>query len=256
MDTGDVDSTGTPTPADSGDTVGATDDGSTSAGSTDGGSTDGGSTDGGSTDGGSTDGGSTDGGSTDGGSSGGGSTDGGSSGGGSTGGMPGNGFGDCVNNDEAVACTADELCVTDNPGAPTVGVCTEIGCMDAGDCAMAPPGGNAPVECGDINGDGMAEECFIDCSMGQDCPTDMECFLDFVCVWPADDGGGSTDGGSSTGGGGLIPGGSCCIDNSGAPGCDVPEIEACVCAIDGFCCDTEWDGICVDQAVADCNADC
>ncbi|MCH9685879.1 MAG: hypothetical protein K0V04_30880 [Deltaproteobacteria bacterium] len=185
-----------------------------------------------------------------------GATDTGGSGSGSGGNM-GMGWGDCANFAEADVCTVDEVCVSDNPAAPTVAVCTEFGCVNAADCAPAPPGGNAPLGCGDINGDGIAEDCFIDCSAMQDCPTGMECFFDFLCVWPVGPVGGSTSSGMGSGssGGGGIPGLDCCNAN-GTPGCMEPVIEACVCALDAFCCSVEWDGLCAGSATADCNAVC
>lgn len=36
----------------------------------------------------------------------------------------------------------------------------------------------------------------------------------------------------------------CCIDNAG-PGCLDPEVEACVCAQDPYCCSYTWDDVCV-----------
>ncbi len=40
---------------------------------------------------------------------------------------------------------------------------------------------------------------------------------------------------------------SCC--KAGGQGCaSDPELEACVCGKDAYCCDTEWDGVCVDIA--------
>lgn len=47
--------------------------------------------------------------------------------------------------------------------------------------------------------------------------------------------------------------GDCCVDNN-SPGCDDPTIEGCVCALDGFCCDTEWDDLCAGLAASDCGA--
>ena len=47
----------------------------------------------------------------------------------------------------------------------------------------------------------------------------------------------------------------CCIDN-GSPGCDFQPVQDCVCAFDAYCCDTEWDGLCADEAVADCGLLC
>ncbi len=50
-------------------------------------------------------------------------------------------------------------------------------------------------------------------------------------------------------------GGDCCVAHEG-PGCLVPEIEACVCALDAFCCNNTWDAICANEAVDDCGAIC
>ena len=50
-------------------------------------------------------------------------------------------------------------------------------------------------------------------------------------------------------------GGNCCVPHM-ETGCDVPEIQDCVCAIDSFCCDTQWDSICADEASSDCGAAC
>ena len=44
----------------------------------------------------------------------------------------------------------------------------------------------------------------------------------------------------------VSAGGGCCEAN-GTPGCDDPEIEACVCPGDAFCCQTSWDSLCVDN---------
>lgn len=49
--------------------------------------------------------------------------------------------------------------------------------------------------------------------------------------------------------------GDCCVAAT-APGCNNATCEACVCALDAFCCDTSWDALCVDQATIDCAAEC
>lgn len=41
----------------------------------------------------------------------------------------------------------------------------------------------------------------------------------------------------------------CCVA-SGTPGCDDPEIEACVCGGDAFCCQSSWDDVCVENVEA------
>jgi hypothetical protein len=61
-----------------------------------------------------------------------------------------------------------------------------------------------------------------------------------------------TTGVADTGGG--MPG-ECC-EASKSPGCSDAGIETCVCTQDDYCCMTAWDGLCVDQAVMDCGANC
>jgi len=43
---------------------------------------------------------------------------------------------------------------------------------------------------------------------------------------------------------------------TGAAGCDDPGIEACVCDLDAYCCQVEWDSICVTLATLACDAGC
>lgn len=38
----------------------------------------------------------------------------------------------------------------------------------------------------------------------------------------------------------------CCVEHQ-EPGCDDPDVMACVCEQDAFCCDTAWDGLCVGE---------
>jgi transglutaminase-like putative cysteine protease len=42
------------------------------------------------------------------------------------------------------------------------------------------------------------------------------------------------------------PSNDCCFGN-GTPGCSEPSIEACVCALDSFCCTTQWDATCAGE---------
>ena len=51
------------------------------------------------------------------------------------------------------------------------------------------------------------------------------------------------------------PGGDCCTLHAG-PSCDDSTCAACVCAADGFCCDTLWDQSCADEAAGACDPDC
>lgn len=68
---------------------------------------------------------------------------------------------------------------------------------------------------------------------------------------PATDSGDTKDPTTDDGGGG----GSCCSAAAGN-GCDDPNTEDCVCAADAYCCDEQWDDVCVSQAQYLCDADC
>ena len=47
----------------------------------------------------------------------------------------------------------------------------------------------------------------------------------------------------------------CCVADA-APGCEPPSTETCVCGIDGVCCSTAYDDLCVFTAINDCAASC
>ena len=50
----------------------------------------------------------------------------------------------------------------------------------------------------------------------------------------------------------------CCepAGSNGCPGCNDEDIETCVCDIDPFCCDTEWDEFCILNGEASCGLMC
>lgn len=48
---------------------------------------------------------------------------------------------------------------------------------------------------------------------------------------------------------------NCCSSNGGL-GCDQPGCTSCVCTLDAFCCQTQWDSICADEAADECNGAC
>jgi subtilisin-like proprotein convertase family protein len=58
------------------------------------------------------------------------------------------------------------------------------------------------------------------------------------------------------GGIGNVGQGSNCCFASGGLGCDDPDCQAAVCAVDAFCCDTAWDGICAGEAATLCPVLC
>jgi hypothetical protein len=49
--------------------------------------------------------------------------------------------------------------------------------------------------------------------------------------------------------------GNCCYAHSW-PGCDDPCCEASVCSYDPYCCETEWDSLCANEAQSDPNCNC
>lgn len=46
-----------------------------------------------------------------------------------------------------------------------------------------------------------------------------------------------------------------CCEARTVPGCDQPDVQACVCASDSYCCETAWDATCV-AASSSCGAVC
>jgi hypothetical protein len=48
------------------------------------------------------------------------------------------------------------------------------------------------------------------------------------------------------------PGAGDCFSSNGSPGCDDVECCEAVCAVDPFCCDVTWDGLCASQALDIC----
>jgi hypothetical protein len=131
---------------------------------------------------------------------------------------------------------------TGNGAGPSYGGAPPSG----GDCCtpMATPG------CG---ADPSVEACV--------CAQDDYCCMtewDVTCVCEVDEFGcdscGGGLGGSGPGLGGSDPGlcgappsgsGACCTPEA-TPGCAAdPAIEDCVCFLDPYCCDTEWDDYCV-----------
>ncbi|MEZ4265452.1 MAG: lamin tail domain-containing protein, partial [Myxococcota bacterium] len=132
---------------------------------------------------------------------------------------------ECVSACECVADCTDKQC-GDNG---CFGSCGECGagdtCVADGTCCTPQCDGKS---CGD---DGCGGDCG-DCELGESCTPTGLCEPAACCS-----------------------GNDCCEDN-GTPGCSAPLIEACVCGIDSFCCDTSWDGVCAGIASDDCVDSC
>jgi hypothetical protein len=47
----------------------------------------------------------------------------------------------------------------------------------------------------------------------------------------------------------------CCEPHDG-PGCEDPGVQLCVCTIDPFCCQSDWDQACINHALAECDGGC
>ena len=181
------------------------------------------------------------------------------------------GIASCVCGQDDYCCTGewDEVCVAE---------VTEFGCSDCGgpgldcgndSCDEDEHCANCPVDCGECDGDccepngspGCADEPTAKCVCSHDefcceaqwdevCAQEVEQFGCGVCdMQPLPDCGNDQcvqpescvtcpqDCGNCTG--------SCCQPN-GTPGCNVQTTTKCVCELDAYCCEVEWDEVCAD----------
>jgi hypothetical protein len=146
----------------------------------------------------------------------------------------------------ACVCAQDAYCCETKWDDICAGEVDEFGCGQCGGGSDFCPGYGGTSSCCTLaNGCGWNDDNICDC--------------DGTCPWDSGDCGG---GGSFCGDGGcdadescgLCPqdcgscagDGDCCAAN-GTPGCLDAAIAACVCADDAFCCETEWDDVCVDE---------
>lgn len=133
------------------------------------------------------------------------------------------------------------------------GACIDVqfdanNCGGCGDACAA----DSYCEYGECRCEGGLVECGGDCvdtfdnddhcgQCGNACDANEACMFG-GCVPqepdPTDDGGEGGEGGGDVG--------NCCSAHAGG-GCTADPIEQCVCAEDPFCCNTEWDGTCVNE---------
>ncbi len=124
-------------------------------------------------------------------------------------------------------------------------------CDDGGESASC-DADCTPAACGDGTLNATAGEACDDGGPSQTC--DVDCTL-------AECGDGILNpaAGEACEDGNTVPGDGCdencqveggpahnCCETGHGPGCSDPVIEACICALDSFCCDVDWDQICVD----------
>jgi hypothetical protein len=122
------------------------------------------------------------------------------------------------------------------PGCNNVECCETVCCVDPFCCDVAWDGicaSEAQQLCG--------KPCPAECPPGG--------------VLEGEDCGSDTNGGCNSLSACEGTSGNCCFASFGL-GCEDPACSASVCAIDPFCCDTSWDGICASEACADPNCDC
>ncbi len=173
-------------------------------------------------------------------------------------------------------CGMDSYCCENGWDETCVGEVTDFGCGSCGStencgnwsCDAGETCANCPSDCGSCTGDccqpngtpGCNDPSITSCVCGMDsfcCETgwDETCVaevLDFgcgVCEGPAGCGDGSCGSGENCGNCPSDCGactGDCCQPN-GTPGCSDGAISACVCAMDSYCCLTEWDDVCVEE---------
>ena len=123
---------------------------------------------------------------------------------------------------------------------------------------LATPGAHADdlsscglPESGDCNPDNGSPGCADEACCLAVCELDLFCCKE---VWDqscADFAAELCDGGGGGGNCGDPAAGACDVAN-GTPGCD--DLECCtdVCAVDPYCCETAWDGICADESTTIC----
>jgi len=93
----------------------------------------------------------------------------------------------------------------------------------------------------------ILQQCGLDCLVKGTCESGLHVLI-FQCLvftcgtecwgWqPPNNGGGDKDVGT------------CCTVNQ-TPGCSNQTIEQCVCAQDGYCCNSSWDATCVSEVTS------
>ena len=168
---------------------------------------------------------------------------------------------------EIISCDGDANCDGSVDPLDSGFVLARFGCsVGTGD-----PGCDAA----DQNGDGEVDPLdsgyvlarFGDCELPSPPPTSA-CCIDGLCSEETEGdcncGGGIYQGDGTTCESTVCPidvcgpgNGDCCLEGgNGTPGCDDEACCDAICAANPFCCDTEWDQICADAAIASPSCDC
>jgi hypothetical protein len=143
------------------------------------------------------------------------------------------------------ACPVDPCAeVNCDDGDPcTIDTCVDGKCFheEIPGCGQGPCGDPAAGSCFENNGTPGCNDqtcCELICNADSYC---CDTAWDTICANAA-----NTD--CSGGGGG---GDDCCVAN-GSPGCGDATCQDAVCSVDSYCCSTNWDSICADEAAQYC----
>ena len=156
------------------------------------------------------------------------------------------GCGECIPDCEGMVCGSDGC-------GGTCGECAENSvCSDTGDACL-------PCTCdGKVCGEDLCGTSCGECAENTYCSEAGDEVIACTCdgkVCGADECGNPcgtcTDGKACDGAGQCVDIPADCIakEEPGCPGC---ACEACVCAMDSWCCDNAWDDLCVEMCVLDC----
>jgi hypothetical protein len=191
----------------------------------------------------------------------GGGAGGGAGGGGAGGGGAGGGgdapadCSDCILDECGLGCILDGTCTTSldvqiftclvfECGSECWGWTPPEGCPGStdpcgGGCGCPGGGGSEGSCCGDNSTPGCIDDLVEACVCAQDgycCSTEW----DAQCAGEVDSFGCGQCGGASN---------TCCVTHSG-PGCGNPDVQACVCASDPYCCSDSWDATCTAEVTS------
>ena len=161
----------------------------------------------------------------------------------------------------AAEAQCGQVCTCDDPDAPVI-------CVEDAECAGCDDGDLCNGTWGCVDGICGALDMAVSCPSDQD----MGCLINScapmtgLCeLSPSDaacDDGDLCTADTCTEEGACLatPIEGCALSHpcaaSSTPQSTDAEITACVCAIDPWCCDNNWDGICVDEAISECGAIC
>lgn len=192
----------------------------------------------------------------------------------------------CVCGKDAACCesTWDATCLSE----AVIDCALECPCAGIGECCSAHDGvsceglscktcvcGEDPVCCSEAWDDQCAMKAASDCNAACDCVPSGDCCSahagggcdesgcescvcaldDFCCTNGWDEGCAAAARTRCTAECTTCPPSNCCGAHAEA-GCNEPTCAACVCDVDAFCCDEQWDGSCVAISRSDCASEC